>query len=312
MQTVKRDDSLWKAILEDIFDDFLRFFIPNANDIFDMERGFEFLDKELEQLFPTNTDEFFPKYVDKLVKVFTKNGTEEWILVHIEVQGSKDVDFSERMFSYFYRILDKYKKPITAFAILTDSNKNFHPSYYERIFLGTKLRYEFNSCKILELNEKELFASNNPFALVALTARTAIKKGKVQEKELFELKLNLARLLLNKQIPKEKIRVLMNFIKLYVRFGNEELVAKFEEEINIITNKTKQTMGIEEFVLERAKRIGKVEGLREGELTGSFNFVTSLLQNSDFDDTKIAFIASVSPDFVKKVKEGVSLNELLK
>lgn len=43
--TVKREDSLWKAILEDLFDDFLRFFISDANDIFDMERGFEFLDK---------------------------------------------------------------------------------------------------------------------------------------------------------------------------------------------------------------------------------------------------------------------------
>lgn len=119
-------------------------------------------------------------------------------------------------------------------------------------------------------------------------------------------------------------RVLMNFIKLYVRFGNEELVAKFEDEINIITNKTKQTMGIEEFVLERAKRIGKAEGKLEGKLEGkqegklegklegSFNFVTSLLQNSDFDDAKIAFIASVSLDFVKKVKDGTPLSELLK
>jgi hypothetical protein len=53
-------------------------------------------------------------------------------------------------------------------------------------FLGTKLRYAFNSCKILELNENELLASDNPFALVALTARTAIKKGRVQERELFE------------------------------------------------------------------------------------------------------------------------------
>ncbi len=303
--TVKRDDSLWKAILEDLFDDFLRFFISDANDIFDMERGFEFLDKELEQLFPTNADEFFPRYVDKLVKVFTKNGTEEWILVHIEVQGSKDEHFSERMFSYFYRILDKYQKPITAFAILTDNNKKFHPTHYERSFLGTKLRYDFNSCKILELSEQQLSESNNPFALVALTVRVAIKKGKIKENELFELKLDLARLLLSKQFSKEKIRALMNFLKLYIRFGNEELVTKFEEEITIITNKTKQTMGIEEFVLERAKRIGKLEG----KLEGNFNFVTSLLQNSDFDEAKIAFIASVPIDFVKKIKEGATLND---
>ncbi|TAM96844.1 MAG: hypothetical protein EPN39_12730 [Chitinophagaceae bacterium] len=49
---MKRDDTLWKGILENLFDDFLRFFFPDADDLFDMKKGFEFLDKELEQLFP--------------------------------------------------------------------------------------------------------------------------------------------------------------------------------------------------------------------------------------------------------------------
>ena len=66
---MKRDDTLWKGILEDLFDDFLRFFYPNADEIFDMSRGFEFLDKELEDIFP-QTDEENIRYVDKLVKVW--------------------------------------------------------------------------------------------------------------------------------------------------------------------------------------------------------------------------------------------------
>jgi hypothetical protein len=103
---IKNKDILWKGILEGTFDDFLRFFFPNADSIFDMERGFEFLDKELEQLYP-NQDKPKQRYVDKLVKVFTKDNTEKWILVHIEVQGYKDKDFGERMFTYYYRILDK-------------------------------------------------------------------------------------------------------------------------------------------------------------------------------------------------------------
>ncbi len=52
---MKRDDTLWKGILEDIFDDFLRFMYPNADEIFDIGRGFEFLDKELEDLFPQSS-----------------------------------------------------------------------------------------------------------------------------------------------------------------------------------------------------------------------------------------------------------------
>jgi hypothetical protein len=75
---MKRDDALWKGILEDLFDDFLKFYFPESVDLFDFNRKFEFLDKELEQLFPQQQDDFNPKYVDKLVKVFTKKGKEEW------------------------------------------------------------------------------------------------------------------------------------------------------------------------------------------------------------------------------------------
>src|ERR1700712_1054605 len=110
---MKRDDTLWKGILENIFDDFLRFFFKDADILFDFEKGFQFLDKELEQLFPFENGEA-PKFVDKLVKVFTKAGKEEWILVHIEVQGYNDKDFGKRMFTYFYRILDKYDQNLTA------------------------------------------------------------------------------------------------------------------------------------------------------------------------------------------------------
>ena len=49
---MKHNDILWKATLEDLFDDFLRFFYPDADQLFDLEKGFEYLDKELEQLFP--------------------------------------------------------------------------------------------------------------------------------------------------------------------------------------------------------------------------------------------------------------------
>ena len=64
--------------------DFLCFFFEDSNTMFDMEKGFEFLDKEPEQLFP-DVDGQSPKFVDKLVKVFTKSGKEKWILIHVEV-----------------------------------------------------------------------------------------------------------------------------------------------------------------------------------------------------------------------------------
>jgi hypothetical protein len=128
----------------------LRFFIPDADDLFDMQRGFVFLDKELEQLFPPEGDAYDNRNVDKLVQVYTQAGEEQWILVHVEVQGHYDASFDERMFLYFARIYDKYRRPITAFAILTDAGKAYRPSSFQRHLLGTSLIYQFNSYKVLD------------------------------------------------------------------------------------------------------------------------------------------------------------------
>jgi len=38
-------DMLWKGLLDEVFDDFLRFVFPEVEDELDLERGFQFLDK---------------------------------------------------------------------------------------------------------------------------------------------------------------------------------------------------------------------------------------------------------------------------
>jgi hypothetical protein len=294
---MKRNDILWKAVLEDLFDDFLRFFYPNANKLFDMERGFEYLDKELDQLFPPEGDQYAPRYVDKLVKVFTNAGTEEWILVHIEVQAYSDKDFSKRMFQYYYRILDKYDRPITAFAIFADNNKNFHPKSYERNFLGTKISYFFNTYKIIEQPDALLEASDNPFAIAVLSAKLALAKPGMEEQQLAELAYNLARRLLSKQIPKEKVRKLMSFLRYYIHFENSAILSKFTNDITALTER-KTTMGIEEFLLDQAKK----EGMTQKEMEKDQTFTRSLLSSTDFSTAIIAQLVGVSEDFVLKIK----------
>ncbi len=160
------NDSLWKGILEDVFDDFLRFFFKDADKLFDMGKGFKFLDKELEELFSEEEKIQSPMLVDKLIQVFTRNESEEFILVHVEVQGYSDKVFAERMFNYYYRILYKYNKKITAISIFTDSNKNYHPQKYEHEFLGTEITYKFNTYKIIDQDEVECYYRAYGIAIV--------------------------------------------------------------------------------------------------------------------------------------------------
>lgn len=297
---MKRDDTLWKGILENIFDDFLRFFFKEAEAIFDFGKGFEFLDKELEQLFPVEDGEA-PKFVDKLVKVFTKVGKEEWILIHIEVQGYDDKDFSKRMFTYFYRILDKYGKPTTAIAIFSDDNKKFHPKEYVYEYLGTENIFRFNTYKIIEQDETVLAKNGNPFAVVVLTVLLALKKKKLSDENLYDLKYSLAKSLLQQNIPLEKVRYILVFLHLYVRFANPVFNIKFDKAIDVLTEKNK-TMGIIEQVLERAKKEGKAEGKAEVKA----EVVKNLLSANKFTIAEIANFASVSEAFVKDVQKSQS------
>lgn len=106
----KTNDQLWKGIIEDMFEDFVAFFLPNLFPHIDFAREITFLDKELEQIYSKTDDKL--RLVDKLVKIYTKNGKEHWILVHIEVQGYYDPNFAKRMYIYFVRLKEKYDKPI--------------------------------------------------------------------------------------------------------------------------------------------------------------------------------------------------------
>ncbi len=88
-------DSPWKEILEEYFPQFMSFFAPQAYQEIDWDKGYEFLDKEFQKIFPQSTTG--RRYVDKLVKVYRLDGNEAYVIIHIEVQGDKDKDFEERM-----------------------------------------------------------------------------------------------------------------------------------------------------------------------------------------------------------------------
>lgn len=296
--------------MEYLFDDFLRFFYPDADHLFDMERGFEYLDKELEQLFPPEDDVYEPRYVDKLVKVFARNGAEEWVLVHVEVQGYADKDFAGRMFQYYLRILDKYNKPVTAFAIFADAGAAFHPQYYERQYLGTSVYYEFNTFKIVDQNDAVLKASNNPFAIAVLAAKLAINRMKLGDEQVFYNARELVKFLLSKQMAKEKIRKVISFLRYYVRFEKQEMLVKFVEEIEILTGRT-NTMGIEELLLDMAEKKGLKKGIEKGmtqkEEEKNLTFTRNLLSSTNFSITKIAELVGVSEAFVLDIKKDLGL-----
>lgn len=73
-----RKDTLWKGIIEDLAEEFVRYFFPDAQPIVDFQKGFVFLDKELEQLFPRSESNL--RHADKLFRSRLKDGRELFFL----------------------------------------------------------------------------------------------------------------------------------------------------------------------------------------------------------------------------------------
>jgi hypothetical protein len=87
-----------------------------------VEPGFEFLDKELQQV--VRDAELGRRLADKLVKVWRIGGEEAWVLIHVEVQSQEETNFAERMYVYHYRIYDRYKRRVASIAILGDERSS--------------------------------------------------------------------------------------------------------------------------------------------------------------------------------------------
>ncbi|HEV3324841.1 MAG TPA: hypothetical protein VG052_04530, partial [Puia sp.] len=241
------------------------------------------------------------RVVDKLVKVFLRNGGERWMLLHVEVQGKNEKGFAERMFRYYYRILDRHDRDVAAISILTGRDGKNVPEKYERLCLWGRALYEYKTLCITDYTDEALSASNNPFAIVLLVAKEALLKLKGSEEEidaiLLEHKLMIVTLLQGKGIFGErKINAIMAFLKNYVRFKKPETNRIFRGQVDQKTGK-KNTMGIIEQLAEiKAEEVRK-EGKQES--------VRLFLANTEFSMSKIANLVGVSIYFVKKVKESL-------
>lgn len=330
----RKNDILLKSAFEEAFPELLRFFFRDADQLFDIERGFEFMDKELLELFPELEKKGGNRLVDMLVKVYSREGQEEWLLIHLEIQAQHDRKFARRMFQYFYRIYDRYDVPITALAVFTGAQKPVKSEGFEYQFLGTKLQYSYNAYHILEHSEEQLLSMNNPFGLIVLAAQKALLMNRIPEEELAQHRLTIARALIaSKQYDNERIKRFLYFLKTFIYIGNSEINDTFDYEIDLLTGNN-HTMGIIETIQMLAKEEWREKGLEEGIekgieqglergieqgieqgiekgieqglQKGKTSFVKNLLLNTDFTPAKIAALADVSVSFVEEIRQEIA------
>ncbi|MCB0630970.1 MAG: hypothetical protein R2824_10260 [Saprospiraceae bacterium] len=162
-------------------------------------------------------------------------------------------------------LVEDFLRFFTTLAILIDRHRKFHPVTYETELAGTRLIFRFNSYKLLDHTLEELQRVDNPFARVLEVARIALKEKKLTDEYLYTLTIGIVRRLKISGFRDQTIRQIMNFLRAQVRFRNSTIIRKFENEIDIIFENS-SAMGVEEIILEEARKRGLREGKTEGKI----------------------------------------------
>jgi len=256
-----QSDVAWKEILDAYFKDFVEYCLPELYELVNWKKRWSSLDKELQAI--TKGTDVGKRLLDKLFKVFLKDGREQWVLVHLEVQGKQDDDFPSRMFTYGYRIYDKYQRPIVSCAILTDDMKNWRPSSYQVGMAGSYLRVDYLVVKLVDYQTKttELEASANPFASVILAQLAALDAKRKPDEERKQVKFALTRRLYDKGFKKTEVVNLYKFIDWLIGLSRP-LELEYMNEIYELEEATKmpyisnaEKFGMEKGKLEVAKHL---------------------------------------------------------
>ena len=184
-------DSPWKCALELLFRPFLELAFPDVAARIDWAVEPISLEQELRAIRPDS--EVGLKRADKLVKVRLLDGTDQWLLVHIEVQMRRDPDLPRRLFTYYYRILDHHGIRVVTLAILGDRSRTWRPTSYSNVFLGCGTTFQFLICKTIDFEDQlddPRHRSNQ--ALFVLAAYLGTQRYRKKPQDLYQCRLELS------------------------------------------------------------------------------------------------------------------------
>ncbi|MEM9214707.1 MAG: DUF4351 domain-containing protein [Cyanobacteria bacterium P01_F01_bin.150] len=296
-------DSPWKLAIERYFQEFMQFFFPHLAPEINWRQEPEFLDKDLQKI--VRDADIGRRWADKLVKVWLKDGSETWLLVHVEVQSQYQADFAERMYAYNYRLQDRYDRPVASLAVLADESEQWRPQGFERKVLGCELSFRFPMVKLLDYGQQwsSLEDNLNRFATVVM----AHLKARETREDLLsrkDWKLRLTRRLYERGYDRQDILELYLFIDWLIELPQpfeeefQQELAKFEGEKEMQYISTIERQGI-------AK--GIQQGLQQGIEQGERAIVLRLLNKrfSELSDTLIEQVNQMSSETLETLGDAL-------
>ena len=253
-------DGAWKEALLVYLRSLIELCFPAIASQIDWKAKVIFLDQELQKTI--RDAKLGKRRVDKLVEVRLLNGKQQWILLHVEVASQPHVDLAKVMYRYHHQLEDRFDKPVISVAILADPQPRWRPSVYRQNLLGCRTRFEFPTCKLLDLAKDWAALERNPSpaALIVMAHVKALQSSGDPKLRLLE-KIELTRQLYRRGYDRKDIAELYRLVDWLLALP-EEWGLKYRDEVLKI-DKEAQAMPY----ITSIERIGREDGRIEGTLS---------------------------------------------
>jgi hypothetical protein len=250
-------DEAWKEFLDGHLQEFLGCFFPAVASAIDWSRPFEFLDQELREVIHDSTVKCFR--VDRLIKVFRKDGGEQWLLIHLEIQSFGEEAFELRIYHYNHGIHRARGIQPLSLVILADLDPDWKPCEYVHEELGCGTRFRFLTCKLLD--EMDRLAEDYSLPAVAAKAQIEALRTVGDPARRFEIRWRMTRELYHHGFSADRIRTAYRLMSWMMRLPKEmqltfrDKIVEFERRENM-----PYVTDIEELGIERGieRGIGRV------------------------------------------------------
>ncbi|MFN8541717.1 MAG: DUF4351 domain-containing protein [Thermomicrobiales bacterium] len=253
-------DSAWKHALQVLLPDFLALVHRELHAAIDWSHPATPLDKELQAV--TRRGRKGRRDVDVLVSLRRTDGQEQWLLVHVEVQGREQTEFARRMFTYHTRLVDRYDQPVVSLVVLTDGRDGWRPDSYSHDYWGCTITFRYPVVKVLDWRgrEAELTDLANPFAQVLL-AQLAVLTSRGEIESLAATQLAILRRMARAGYTYEQISALLTFLDGVIALP-EEIEARVEAELAELEGVAMPEVmsRLEARILRRGQDLGRTEG----------------------------------------------------
>lgn len=204
-------DRLFKELLETFFAEFIELFFQEAALSIDLKH-IKFLQQEIF----TDVTAGEKHKVDILVETRLKDEP-GLILVHVEPQAYVQKNFNRRMFIYFSRLYEKYRRKILPLVVFSYDRVRNEPDSFELGFpFLNVLNFRFYKLELKKLNWREYIKSDNPVAAALLS-----KMG-FNPEEKVKVKLEFMRMLVRMKLDPARMELLAGFFETYLKLNREE------------------------------------------------------------------------------------------